>query len=381
MPTNSFEIDESVDESMTVTSTPVSTNLLQKKPECTRKRTFEEGGKINNNKLLRYSWKKSNPAGLEFLENRADAPDFSRAQDFKLNVYKEGIERGLWLEANNTFMRHHIIMLQIKHLSTSGGDTVKQSVRRIMGTILENCIAMKLNWLGRGDKTVFPQCKHLLSAISQPVNSLIDTEIQKGYLFGPFDNIPYKHFRINPIEVAEGKYSKKKRLIVDLSAPHDDELNPSLNELIDTDPHQSKEESENDRTRKMKHQAITETEGDMKEKEPEKPEVTNASVTLEAVTLEIQPENMEYIPDDAAESRNKYRPKATRILAQTTNNPDDLTVLITAPTGSAAFKIHGLTIHSALGIFKTLSPDHATLSEDNINYTQNKVGKFANLDY
>ncbi|VDH96841.1 Hypothetical predicted protein [Mytilus galloprovincialis] len=46
-------------------------------------------------------------------------------------------------------------MLQIKHLSTSGGDTVKQSVRRIMGTILENCIAMKLNWLGREDKTVF----------------------------------------------------------------------------------------------------------------------------------------------------------------------------------------------------------------------------------
>ena len=70
------------------------------------------------------------------------------------------------------------------------------------------------------------ECKNLLSAISQPecVNSLIDTEIQKGYLCGPFDNIPYKHFRINPIGVAEGKFSKKKRLIVDLSAPHDDEL-------------------------------------------------------------------------------------------------------------------------------------------------------------
>ncbi|XP_076088863.1 uncharacterized protein LOC143059266 [Mytilus galloprovincialis] len=103
---NTFEIDESVDEPMNATSTPVSTNLLQKKPECTRKRTVEDGGKKNNKKiLLRYSWKKSNPAGLEFLESRADVPDFSRAQDFKMNVYKEGIKRGLWLEANNIFMR------------------------------------------------------------------------------------------------------------------------------------------------------------------------------------------------------------------------------------------------------------------------------------
>ncbi|CAG2241804.1 unnamed protein product [Mytilus edulis] len=102
---NTFEIDESVDEPMNATSTPVSTNLLQKNPECTRKRTVEDGGKKTIKILLRYSWKKSNPAGLEFLESRADVPDFSRAQDFKMNVYKEGIKRGLWLEANNIFMR------------------------------------------------------------------------------------------------------------------------------------------------------------------------------------------------------------------------------------------------------------------------------------
>lgn len=79
------------------------------------------------------------------------------------------------------------------------------------------------------------ECKNLVSAISQPdcVTNLIDNEIRKGYLCGPFDTIPFQHFRINPIGVAESKYSKKKRLIVDLSAPHDDELNPSLNELID----------------------------------------------------------------------------------------------------------------------------------------------------
>ncbi|XP_063436532.1 uncharacterized protein LOC134717961 [Mytilus trossulus] len=65
--------------------------------------------------------------------------------------------------------------------------------------------------------------------------------------------------------------------------------------------------------------------------------------------------------------------EATRILAQTTNNPDDLTVLLTAPTGTAAFNINGLTIHSALGIFKSLSPDHATLSEDKINSLRTKL--------
>ncbi|XP_063426085.1 uncharacterized protein LOC134709887 [Mytilus trossulus] len=65
--------------------------------------------------------------------------------------------------------------------------------------------------------------------------------------------------------------------------------------------------------------------------------------------------------------------EATRILAQTSENPDDLTVLLTAPTGTAAFNIHGLTIHSALGIFKSLSPDHATLSEDKINSLRTKL--------
>lgn len=78
-------------------------------------------------------------------------------------------------------------------------------------------------------------CKNLASATSQPecVTQLIESEVSKGYLCGPFKSIPFKHFRINPIGVAEGKYSKKKRLIVDLSAPHEDDINPSLNDLID----------------------------------------------------------------------------------------------------------------------------------------------------
>lgn len=84
----------------------------------------------------------------------------------------------------------------------------------------------------------FPfECKNLKSALTQPdhVTMLINSEVEKGYLLGPFDSIPFKNFRINPIGVAEGKYNKKKRLIVDLSAPHENELNPSLNDLIDKD--------------------------------------------------------------------------------------------------------------------------------------------------
>ncbi|CAG2203843.1 unnamed protein product [Mytilus edulis] len=81
------------------------------------------------------------------------------------------------------------------------------------------------------------ECKNLRSALSQPAHvlKLIETEVEKGFLEGPFDFIPFKHYRINPIGVAEGKYNKKKRLIVDLSAPHEDPKNPSLNELIDKD--------------------------------------------------------------------------------------------------------------------------------------------------
>ncbi|CAG2242309.1 unnamed protein product [Mytilus edulis] len=86
---------------MTLMSTPVSTNLITENGECTRKRAVDEGvKKANKNFLFRWSWKKSNLAGQEFLESRVDVPDFSKAHDFKLN--KEGIQRALWIEAANT---------------------------------------------------------------------------------------------------------------------------------------------------------------------------------------------------------------------------------------------------------------------------------------
>ena len=74
-----------------------------------------------------------------------------------------------------------------------------------------------------------------MSARLQPVvvRDLINSEVSKGYLLGPFIQPPFNVFRISPIGVAEGKYSRKKRLKVDLSAPYDKEGVLSINELID----------------------------------------------------------------------------------------------------------------------------------------------------
>jgi serine/threonine protein kinase len=82
-------------------------------------------------------------------------------------------------------------------------------------------------------------CKNLQSAMKDPlaVSALIKKELQKGFLAGPFPEIPYPLYRINPVGLAEHKYSKKKRLIVDMSAPHNKPEHPSLNSLIDKESH------------------------------------------------------------------------------------------------------------------------------------------------
>jgi hypothetical protein len=64
------------------------------------------------------------------------------------------------------------------------------------------------------------------------VSELIDKELQKGFIYGPFTQPPIDNYRVSPIGVAEGKYSKKKRLILDLFAPHND-TDLSINDLID----------------------------------------------------------------------------------------------------------------------------------------------------
>ena len=77
-------------------------------------------------------------------------------------------------------------------------------------------------------------CRNNLSARNDPIKTteLINDELRKGYLIGPFHEPPFEVYRINPISLAQKKYSDKKRLVVDLSAPHNDSENQSLNELI-----------------------------------------------------------------------------------------------------------------------------------------------------
>ena len=69
--------------------------------------------------------------------------------------------------------------------------------------------------------------------MTQPATAsqLLETELERGYVIGPFANIPYKNYRISLLGIAESKYSKKKRLFMDMSAPHDNDCHPSLNEL------------------------------------------------------------------------------------------------------------------------------------------------------
>ncbi|XP_067088810.1 uncharacterized protein [Osmerus mordax] len=85
--------------------------------------------------------------------------------------------------------------------------------------------------------TVTHVCNNLQSALREPdvVDALLAKEIGKGYLLGPFVESPFPVFRVSPIGVATRKYSGKKRLIVDLSAPHDTRV-PSINSLIPSEP-------------------------------------------------------------------------------------------------------------------------------------------------
>ncbi|KAG1925403.1 proline-rich protein 36-like [Pimephales promelas] len=76
-------------------------------------------------------------------------------------------------------------------------------------------------------------CDNLQSALAEPdvVDNLIKKEVESGFMIGPFDEPPFENFRISPIGVATRKFSGKKRLIVDLSAPHKS-MFPSINSLI-----------------------------------------------------------------------------------------------------------------------------------------------------
>ncbi len=79
-------------------------------------------------------------------------------------------------------------------------------------------------------------CNNLQSAHAEPaiVNELIEREVKAGFMIGPFNEPPFEVFRVSPIGIATGKFSGKKRLIVDLSSPHNSTV-PSINSLIPLD--------------------------------------------------------------------------------------------------------------------------------------------------
>ena len=56
------------------------------------------------------------------------------------------------------------------------------------------------------------ECNNLLSTRTLPevTSSCIQTELNKGFLIGPYKTIPYDRYRINPIGIVESKYSKKE---------------------------------------------------------------------------------------------------------------------------------------------------------------------------
>ena len=53
------------------------------------------------------------------------------------------------------------------------------------------------------------ECRNLVSArrAATDVQKLIETECQKGFLYGPFDSPPFEHYRVSPLGIATGKYS------------------------------------------------------------------------------------------------------------------------------------------------------------------------------
>jgi len=78
---------------------------------------------------------------------------------------------------------------------------------------------------------------NLQSALREPaiVSQLLARECSKRYVIGPFDSSPFSLFRSSPLGVATRKYSGKKWLILDLSAPRSGPV-PGINGLIPLEP-------------------------------------------------------------------------------------------------------------------------------------------------
>ncbi|XP_052421004.1 uncharacterized protein LOC127964736 [Carassius gibelio] len=66
--------------------------------------------------------------------------------------------------------------------------------------------------------------------------------------------------------------------------------------------------------------------------------------------------------------------ESCRLLSQLSENPDDITVLLTASTGVASFNIGGGTIHNKLSIGANVRLPYQPLSDDKINSLRTKLG-------
>ena len=68
---------------------------------------------------------------------------------------------------------------------------------------------------------------------TQSTAELIQTELDRGYIMGLYAKPPFSTHHASPVGIAVEKYSGKKWLIVDFLAPHDNEIQKGLNELIE----------------------------------------------------------------------------------------------------------------------------------------------------
>lgn len=67
--------------------------------------------------------------------------------------------------------------------------------------------------------------------------------------------------------------------------------------------------------------------------------------------------------------------EVNRLLSKMSDNPDDLHVLLTAPTGVVVFNINAETIHNSLAIGTDVSLPYQPLGEDKVNNLRAKLGK------
>ncbi|XP_053301806.1 uncharacterized protein LOC128460587 [Pleuronectes platessa] len=176
-----------------------------------------------------------------------EATILSTLQDMKssLNVMNTRIQT---LESNATFpmaneaparkrgeinMKHPSTPVNVPALSLALSKHPCGSFVNYLITGLVQGFLAGLCWLPK----VTHVCKNLQSACKEPevVDELLSKEVKKGYMIGPLSKLHFPIFRVSPIGIATRKYSNKKRLIIDLSAPHNCTI-PSINSLIPKEP-------------------------------------------------------------------------------------------------------------------------------------------------